>query len=107
MPNLPTDWPHLELDVHDTWNAFFLHALLTQHEERCQTLVLPHKGYTQPERLLVAIQVENKQMSGTGQEYWNHVCDKCCWQYKKEGNQCECLFALPLDRYTYLSEIFR
>lgn len=28
-------------------------------------------------------------MAGTGQEHWNHVCDKCCWVYEKEGLQCE------------------
>jgi len=88
-PNLPTDWAHLELDVDDVWNAFFLHTLLNQHEEREQTLVLPQRGYTQRERLLFAIRDENARMVGTGQEHWNHVCDKCCWVYEKEGVQRE------------------
>ena len=88
-PNLPTDWAHLELDVDDVWNAFFLHTLLNQHEEREQTLVLPQRGYTQRERLLFAIRDENARMVGTGQEHWNHVCDKCCWVYEKGGVQRE------------------
>ena len=88
-PNLPIDWVHLELDVDDVWNAFFLHILLDRHEERGQTLVLPHKGYTQRERFLVAIRDENARMVGTGQEHWNHVCNKCCWVYEKGGVQRE------------------
>jgi len=99
-PNLPTDWAHLELDVDDVWNAFFLHTLLNQHEEHGKTLVLPHGGYTQRERLLVAIRDENTRMAGTGQEHWNHVCNKCCWVYEKEGVQREpaCLLqATPIS----------
>ena len=101
-PNLPTDWAHLELDVDDVWNAFFLHTLLNKHEERREILVLPNRGHTQRERLLVAIRDENARMVGTGQEHWNHVCDKCCWVYEKEGVQREsscylrlCVRALP------------
>jgi hypothetical protein len=64
--------------------------LLCRHEEREQTLVLPHDGHTQSERLLVAIRQENQLDLGPGQENWNHVCDKCCWSYERDGVQCEC-----------------
>jgi hypothetical protein len=100
VPNLPVDWVHLELDVDDVWNAFFLHILLNKHEERSQTLVLPHKGYTQRNRLLVAIRDENTRMTGTGQEHWNHICDKCCWVYEKDGVQRESSLCLS---YGYMS----
>ena len=87
-PDLPT-WSHLDVDVHDAWNAFILHTLLSYHEERREILVLPHSGHTQEERLIVAMRRENEITAGTGQEHWNHVCDKCCWQYEKNGTLCE------------------
>ena len=90
LPSIPGNWPHLELDVADAWNSFILHTLLCRHEERGQILVLPHSGHTQSERLLVVIRQENQLDAGPGQEHWNHVCDKCCWLYEKDGVQCEC-----------------
>lgn len=89
LPNIPGDWPHLELDVTDAWNGFTLHTLLTRNEEREQTLVLLHGGHTQAERLLVAMRQENQLDCGPGQENWNHVCDKCCWLYERDGVQCK------------------
>lgn len=88
-PNIPSNWPHLELDVADAWNAFILHTLLCRHEERGQTLVIPHGGHSQSDRLLVAIRQENQLDVGPGQEHWNHVCDRCCWLYERDGVQCE------------------
>ncbi|KAF9511609.1 hypothetical protein BS47DRAFT_1346637 [Hydnum rufescens UP504] len=46
--------------------GFVLYSLLLDSAEQKEILVLPHD-----------IGSSNKAMEGTGQEYWDHACDKC------------------------------
>lgn len=91
---LPADWPtSLELDVEDVWNAFFLHALLQDCQERGIPLELKHNASSHAERLKPALHARNLRMAGTGQEAWNHACDACCYVYTAEdGSLRESLF---------------
>ncbi|KDQ11488.1 hypothetical protein BOTBODRAFT_35366 [Botryobasidium botryosum FD-172 SS1] len=59
------------------FDGFLLYSLLRHHEEQNTTLSLPHDNITQSHRLDAALEARNKQMEGTGQEYWAHACDIC------------------------------
>ena len=66
---LPPNWPvTFEMDVNNVWDSFFLNALLLDHEEREEHLVLPHDAPSQVERLAPALRQRNKRMEGPGQE---------------------------------------
>lgn len=86
---LPLDWgPKLfELDVDDVWNAFFLHALLSDHRERGEVLVLPHKTKNTHEHVRVKLRERSSRDSGTQRENWNHACDVCCYVFKNEHGE--------------------
>ncbi|KAK7689517.1 hypothetical protein QCA50_007309 [Cerrena zonata] len=77
---LPPTWEYrLRMNVEDVWNAFFLHSLLTDFDERSHVLELPHDAASQATRLDEAIRLRNASISGTGQDHWNHACNLCCW----------------------------
>ncbi|KDQ05857.1 hypothetical protein BOTBODRAFT_60845 [Botryobasidium botryosum FD-172 SS1] len=58
------------------FDGFLLYSLLRHHDEQDTILSLPHDT-TQSLRLNAALEAQNKQMEGTGQEYWAHACDIC------------------------------
>jgi len=58
--------------------GFMLYSLLLHHAEQSKVLILPHDVGSQRLRLRDAMDARNKEMEGTGQELWNHACDKCC-----------------------------
>ncbi|TFK82744.1 hypothetical protein K466DRAFT_499739, partial [Polyporus arcularius HHB13444] len=58
------------------WHAFYLHALMLDHDRRDMPLHLPHHG-PQAERLRDAMAARNIRMAGTGQPQWAHACDEC------------------------------
>lgn len=88
LPFLPADWQtSLQLDVHDVWSGFFLHALILEHQESGSIFTLPHHAQSQVKCLQTALQARNAKMAGPGQEAWNHTCDCCCHIYQdKSGN---------------------
>ncbi|KLO06080.1 hypothetical protein SCHPADRAFT_923232 [Schizopora paradoxa] len=83
--------PHMEwrssntMDCDAVWNAFFLNALLTDHYNRGNILVLDHDARNQAERLRPALDARNLLMTGPGQHHWSHACNKCTW-FKEEEN---------------------
>lgn len=58
------------------WNAFYLHALLSDAERRNENLQLPHHG-SQDKHFAEALCECNQHMKGTGQPLWAHACDGC------------------------------
>lgn len=85
MP-LPDQWPsRFLLKADDVWSAFFLYALILDHEEQraisnsAGTLELPHEASSQAERIRSALRIRNSRIVGIGQEYWAHACNLCCW----------------------------
>jgi len=79
-PSLPAaTQKSLELRVKDVWNSLFLYWLINDSVETGSVLNLEHDCATQADRLLPALRSCNTRMVGTGQENWNHACDKCCW----------------------------
>lgn len=94
-PSLPLVYPKsLVLDVEDVWNAFLLHSLLLDHEERGAILELQHDTPSQGERLRPALRKRNLRMVGPGQEEWNHACDLCCWIHEDKDGVTSKLFHL-------------
>lgn len=67
------------------WNAFFLHALLYDFQDRSDILILQHNSRSHSERLRPAIIARNLRMVGPGQRQWSHACNKCTW-FKDIGN---------------------
>lgn len=88
----PLNWSvTFEMDINHVWDAFFLHTLLLDHQERDESLILRHDAPSQAERLAPALRARNQRFAGPGQEAWNHACDLCCWiQEDESGNSCMC-----------------
>ena len=70
-------------------DAFFLYALLRDHDEHGTTLAL-HNDTDQSVRLNKSLRERNATMVGPGQEHWSHACDLCCMKKEIEGRLCEC-----------------
>lgn len=70
-------------------DAFFLYALLRDHDEHGTTLTL-HNDTDQSVRLDKSLRERNATMVGPGQEHWSHACDLCCMKKEIEGRLCEC-----------------
>ncbi|TFK82519.1 hypothetical protein K466DRAFT_500174 [Polyporus arcularius HHB13444] len=68
------DGPLLTSD--NVWNAFYIHALMSDCQRRGFELQLPHHG-TQSQRMQDVMAVRNIRMAGTGQPHWAHTCDEC------------------------------
>ncbi|KAI0746250.1 hypothetical protein C8Q80DRAFT_1105775 [Daedaleopsis nitida] len=73
-----------ELTTELVWDAFYIHALLLDHQEREFPLELVHNAPSHFERLRPALQARNIRMVGPGQEEWSHACKLCCWIYDDE-----------------------
>ncbi|KAF9539067.1 hypothetical protein CPC08DRAFT_771030 [Agrocybe pediades] len=69
----------LQLDVDNVWNGLLIYWLLEDADERSSTLQLLHDAPSQAKRLQPALRARNDRLAGTGQEAWNHACDRCCW----------------------------
>ncbi|TCD59926.1 Hsp70 chaperone [Steccherinum ochraceum] len=81
----PVDWSNIpELTTILVWDAFFLHALLLDAQERGDHLVLDNSS-DQDRRLDPALEARTRRVAGPYREYWNHVCQKCC-QQNDSGN---------------------
>ncbi|KAF9518066.1 hypothetical protein BS47DRAFT_1338638 [Hydnum rufescens UP504] len=65
--------------------GFILYSLLLDSAEQKEILVLPHDVGSQRLRVQPAMEARNKAMEGTGQEYWDHACDKCCILLENNG----------------------
>ncbi|KAH9829417.1 uncharacterized protein C8Q71DRAFT_888422, partial [Rhodofomes roseus] len=74
----PLVWPvKPRLDGPMVSDAFFLFALLRDHDEHGTLLVLTNDA-NHSVRLDSALRQRNLAMVGPGQEQWNHICDRCC-----------------------------
>ncbi|KAH9834909.1 uncharacterized protein C8Q71DRAFT_710647 [Rhodofomes roseus] len=81
----PLVWPIVpRLDGPMVSDAFFLFALLRDHDEH-ETLLVLQNDTNQSIRLSSALLQRNTAMVGPGQEQWNHICDRCCAQ-KVDGD---------------------
>ncbi|KAJ7234697.1 hypothetical protein C8J57DRAFT_1089536, partial [Mycena rebaudengoi] len=65
--------------------AFLLHSVLRDKQERQEVLFLPHHTY-QNHRLDHVLAERNLRMAGTGQEMWAHACNRCMKIYKGEDD---------------------
>ena len=68
-------------DRHDlsgdlVWNAFYLHALLSDLHLKGQKLQLPHRCL-QADRFTSALDARNYMIAKHGQRMWAHACDDC------------------------------
>lgn len=85
----PLVWPILpRLDGPTVSDAFFLFALLRDHDEHGTLLVLQNDT-NHSIRLDGALRQRNMAMVGPGQEQWNHICDRCCAQKVDGGVLCK------------------
>ncbi|KAH9917121.1 uncharacterized protein BXZ73DRAFT_53402 [Epithele typhae] len=60
-------------------DAFFLSALLKDHQERGDVLKLSNDG-TQAVRLDSVLQARTRRLAGPGRENWGHRCLRCSWE---------------------------
>ena len=67
------------------WDAFFLHALILDHDERRTNLILPEQG-DQASRLKGALMARTERFVATGREHWGHMCDICCYTNGNPGD---------------------
>ncbi|KAI0732579.1 hypothetical protein C8Q72DRAFT_874195 [Fomitopsis betulina] len=65
-------------------DAFFLFALLQDHDEHGTTLVV--ENIEQSARIDQALAQRNEAIIGPGQELWSHICSRCCEQRTVDGN---------------------
>lgn len=60
-------------------DAFFLYALLCDHDEHTHASPFVLRNDTDHDtRIELALQARNQSMVGPGQEEWSHVCNRCC-----------------------------
>ncbi|EJF65881.1 hypothetical protein DICSQDRAFT_143244 [Dichomitus squalens LYAD-421 SS1] len=77
-------------------DAFFLHALLHEQQERALPLVLPNIG-DQSARLDPALVARTASFVGPGRPMWNHICDRCC-AIKKENDKAVVMDGISIGR---------
>ncbi|KAH8797228.1 hypothetical protein DL96DRAFT_1825368 [Flagelloscypha sp. PMI_526] len=73
------DWQgrSFRMTTDNVWNAFFILALLEDHQLRDSVLIVPNEG-SQPLRFQEAIAERNYRIRTHGQVEKSHFCDKCC-----------------------------
>ncbi|KDQ09975.1 hypothetical protein BOTBODRAFT_164259 [Botryobasidium botryosum FD-172 SS1] len=82
-------------------DGFYLHSLLMYYsrEKRNRILELPNTG-PQSLRLKAALEARNKEMEGTGQEEYAHVCTGCTLFEDTDGGQITRVQAVVTDGVT-------
>jgi hypothetical protein len=89
-------------------DAFFLSALLHDHDE-CNTSLILRNDVDHVTRLDLALRARNLAMVGPGQEQWNHICDRCCATKTVDGVTCTSTISkfIFLSLHTTLSDVMR
>lgn len=91
----PASWEYIpELTTVLVWDAFFIYTLLQDCQELGRALVMSNEG-EQAERLQPVLIERTARLVGPGREYWNHACDKCCYEKRDDAGFRESFSNLP------------